>query len=114
MHGGTVVLPVMCLWFLRPKAVSTLQTGYHHIPASSQEKGQGVRLRTAMCPTALNPASLEGGPRSCHTSRGFGPRLPTREGSGAVMRHVAPEPLSLLARAPLLPRFLRLRTQPPC
>jgi hypothetical protein len=40
------------------KSVSTLQTGYHCVQASSQDKEQGVHLCAATCPTAPDLASL--------------------------------------------------------
>jgi hypothetical protein len=60
-----------------PRAtIGTLQTGYPRIPASSRDKGQGVHPRTAMHPTA-------------------------------------PDPASLLGKAPAPPRVLQLQTSPP-
>jgi hypothetical protein len=50
----------------------------------------------------------------CHVPHGSGPRLPTREGSGGATCPTAPDPISLLRRALVLPRAPRLRTPPPC
>jgi hypothetical protein len=47
-------------------------------------------------------------------SHGSGPRLPAREGSGVSTCHTALGPVSLLRRAPTLPRVPWLRTLPPC
>jgi hypothetical protein len=74
-----------------------------------------------LCPVALDPASLLGrasalpqvpwlrilppylgGLRRYHISHGFGSCLPTREGSGIVTCPTAPDPASLLGRAPAL------------
>jgi hypothetical protein len=78
----------------------------------------------AMCPTALNLASLsrrdpvlprisqlqtsppyQGGLRCCHVSYSFGPRLPIEEGSGAAMCPIALDRASLLRRASVLPHI---------
>jgi hypothetical protein len=53
------------------------------------------------------------GLRRCYMSRGSGPRLPAREGSGAATCTMAPNPASLLGRAPTPPRVPRHRTLPP-
>jgi hypothetical protein len=60
-----------------------------------------VLLRVARLRT-LPPYS--GGLWCCHMSRGSGPRLPTREGSGAATCPMTSDPTSLLGRAPVLPR----------
>jgi hypothetical protein len=54
-----------------------------------------------------------GGLRWCHTSRGSGPYLPAREGSGTTTRLMAPNHASLSRRAPELPSASRLWTPPP-
>jgi hypothetical protein len=42
-----------------------------------------------------------------------GPCLPTEAGSGAAMCPTAPDPASLLGRAPVLSRVAQLWTPPP-
>jgi hypothetical protein len=88
--------------------IGTLQTGYPRVPISSQDKGQSVYLRITTCSVALDPTSLHrralvlsriprlwtlppyrGGLRRCHTSCGFGARLPAQEGSSVVTRPAA-------------------------
>jgi hypothetical protein len=87
----------------------------------------------AMYPMALDPASLLGrapvlphvlrlqilhpysrGLRRCHMSHGCRSCLPAREGSGTATCPAAPDPVSLLGRAPTLLRVLRHQTPPPC
>jgi hypothetical protein len=48
----------------------------------------------------------------CHIPYTSGPCLPARW-APALPRHMAPNPASLLGRAPVLPRILWLRTSPP-
>jgi hypothetical protein len=91
-----------------------------------------VHLRTAMCPVPPDPTSLprrapvlpraprlrtpppySGGLWCCHMSHSSRPRLPAREGSSATMCNTAPEPVSLLRRAPVLPCGPQLWTLPP-
>jgi hypothetical protein len=86
----------------------------------------------AMCPTASDPSSLLkrapelpcvpwlwilppcSGELWCyHMSCGSGSFLPTREGTGIATCPVAPNPASLLTRAPTLPRIPRHQTSPP-
>jgi hypothetical protein len=86
-----------------------------------------------MCPMALDPASLlgrapalpcaprhrilpsnSGGLRRCHVSHGTRSRLPARDGSTAAMWPTAPDPASLLGRAPVLPCVPRHQILPPC
>jgi hypothetical protein len=81
-----------------------------------------MHLCTAMCPVALDPASrlrrapalpraprlwtlslCSGGLQCCHMSHDSGPCLPIEAGSGAAMCPMAPDPASLLRRAPMLP-----------
>jgi hypothetical protein len=47
------------------------------------------------------------GLRRCYVSRGSGPRLPAREGSGAATCTIAPDPTSRLGRAPMPSRVPR-------
>jgi hypothetical protein len=54
-----------------------------------------------------------GGLRHRYTSRGSGPRLPAREGSGAIMCSMAPDSVSSPGRALAPPHIPRLRTSPP-
>jgi hypothetical protein len=87
------------------------------------QEGSGAATR----PAALDPASLlgraptlprvpqlwilppySGGIWCCHTSRGSGSCLSTQEGSGATTHPVAPNPASLLERAPVLSHVPRL------
>jgi hypothetical protein len=53
------------------------------------------------------------GLRHRYTSRGSGPCLPAREGSGAVMCSMAPDSVSPLGRALAPPHIPRLWTPPP-
>jgi hypothetical protein len=55
-----------------------------------------------------------GGLRCCHVSHGSRLRLPTRKGSGAATCHTAPDPVSQLGRALVLPCAPRLWTLPLC
>jgi hypothetical protein len=50
----------------------------------------------------------------CHMPCGSGPCLPTKAGSNATTCPSAPDPASLLRRAPALPRVPQLWTPPPC
>jgi hypothetical protein len=86
-------------------------------PCLAAREGSGA----ATCHTALNPAFLIGrasvlpcvtwfwtpppclGEFQCrHVSHSFGPHLPTQEGSGAATCPTAPDPASLLRKAPVL------------
>jgi hypothetical protein len=86
-------------------------------PCLPIEAGSGA----ATCPTAPDLASLLGrapvlsrvtrlqtpppyseGLRCCYVSHSSGPRLPTREGSGAAMCPTTLDPTSLLGRASTL------------
>jgi hypothetical protein len=91
-------------------AVGTLQTGYPHIQASSQDKEQGVQPRTAICPTT---------PELTYQPR-WAPRLPhvqwlrsppDREVSDAATCTIAPDPLGGLrcATCPMAPDPTSLR-----
>jgi hypothetical protein len=112
--------------------VGTLQIGYPHIQASSEDKEQNVRPRAATCLAAPNPASLprwvltlprvlrlwtsaryRGGLRRCHVSHGPGPHQPTQEGFGAAMCPMAPGLASLPRRALTLSRVTWLQTPRP-
>jgi hypothetical protein len=87
--------------------------------------------RITMCRTALDPASIgrasvlpcvtrlqtmpscSGGLRCCHVPHSSGLRLPAGGGGGgggsdSATCHMAPDPASLLGRAPVLPRAPRL------
>jgi hypothetical protein len=55
-------------------------------------------------PWLRTPPPYSGGLRCCHVSHSFGPRLPAQEGSGATTCPTAPNPASLLGRAPILSR----------
>jgi hypothetical protein len=116
-----------------PRAtVGTLQTGYLCIQASRQGKKQGVHPHATMCPTSLDPAFLLAwalvlpcvsrhrtpppcwrGLQCCHVSYSSGSRFSAEAGFGAVMCPLAPDPASLLERAPALPCVLWLQTLPP-
>jgi hypothetical protein len=73
--------------------VDTLQTEYPYIQALSQDREWGVH---------------------CHVSCSTGPCLLVKVGSEAGTCLVAPVPVSLLGRALVPLRVLRLRTLPPC
>jgi hypothetical protein len=98
-------------------------------PCLPAREGSGA----ATCPMTPDPASLlgrapalprvlrhrtpppcSGGLRRCHVSHDTGPRLLTREGSGAAMCPTASDPASLLGRTPTLPRVPWHRILPPC
>jgi hypothetical protein len=59
-----------------------------------------------------SPCSV--GLQCCQVFRDSRSCLPAQEGSGAATCPVAPDPASLLRRAPTLPRVLRHRPPPPC
>jgi hypothetical protein len=48
----------------------------------------------------------------CHVSRGTGPDRSVREGLGGIMRLMAPDPSSLLGRAPVPPHVPRPQILP--
>jgi hypothetical protein len=50
----------------------------------------------------------------CHVPCGSGPYLPTEVGSSAATCHTAPDPASLLTRAPVHLCVPPLQTMPPC
>jgi hypothetical protein len=52
--------------------------------------------------------------RRCHVSHGSGSCLFARDGSGAATYPAAPDPASLLERAPALPHVPQHKTSPPC
>jgi hypothetical protein len=116
-----VVLTSFSIW-ANDNVVGTLQTGYPHIQALSQDKRQGVRLHTAMWPAVSDPTTqhrraavlsrvlpLQTPPPStkglwsCCVFRSFGPRLLAQEGSGAAMHPAAPDPASPCGRASVRP-----------
>jgi hypothetical protein len=110
------------------KFESKTRKTYCHMPYNAgsclpAREGFGV----VTCPTALDPASIlrsapmlpcvsrlwilppcSGGLRRCHVSRGSRSCLPAREGSVATTCPTAPDPASLLKRAPTLPHVPRL------
>jgi hypothetical protein len=113
-------------------SVSTLQTGYHCVQASSQDKEQGVHLCAATCPIALDLASLLRrapalprvprlwasppwwcGLRRYHVSRGSGLRLLGEVVSDSTSCSTAPDSTSLLRWAPVLPHPLSFRPRFP-
>jgi hypothetical protein len=64
-------------------------------------------------PRLQTPPPCSGGFQSCHVSHGSKPRLPAREGSDAATCLTAPDPVSLLERAPVLLHVTWLRTRLP-
>jgi hypothetical protein len=106
---------------------------YCHMPyiiGSCHPAREGTNA--AMCPMALDPASLlvralvlprvmwlwilppySGGLWCYHVSRGSRSCLPTQEGSSAAMSPMTLDPASLLRRAPVLPHVPRHWTLPP-
>jgi hypothetical protein len=90
-----------------------LQIGYSYIQASSQDKSGTYFHAPSRAMQYRTPPPYQGGLWRYHMSSGSRPRLRTREGSCAATCAVASDPISLLERAPALPRVLRLRTRPP-
>jgi hypothetical protein len=90
-----------------------LQIRYSYVQASSQDKSRTYFHALSHAMQYRTPPPYQGGLWRYHLSSGSRPRLPTREGSGATTCAVTSDPVSLLERAPALPRVLRLRTQPP-
>jgi hypothetical protein len=68
-----------------------------------------AKTRSRACIRALPHATT-----SCHVSRGSRPHLLARKSSGTATSPTAPDPASLLGRAPMLPCVSRLTTLPPC
>jgi hypothetical protein len=64
-------------------------------------------------PRLQTPPPCSGGFQSCHVSHGSKPRLPAREGSDAATCLTAPDPVSLLERAPVLLHVTWLWTRLP-
>jgi hypothetical protein len=96
-----VLLCVPWLWTLPPcsgglRRCHASYSSKHYLPTKAS-------FGAATCPSALNPASLNSGPR-----------LPAQEGSDAATCPSAPDPASLLGRAPALPRVPWLRILPLC
>jgi hypothetical protein len=112
--------------------IGILQTGYHSVHASSQDKEHDVHPRAATCPAALDPVSLprwaptlprtpqlqtsppcRGGLQRHHVSHSPGPCLPNEEGSDAAACPMTLDLTSQPRRAPALPHVPQLRTPPP-
>jgi hypothetical protein len=87
--------------------VGILQTSTSHTAFESEDVLPHVLQHWIMPP-------YSGGLHRYHVSHGFGSCLRAREGSDAVMCLVAPDPASLLERAPVLPRVPRHRILPLC
>jgi hypothetical protein len=65
-------------------------------------------------PRLRTPPPYSEGLQCCHVSHVFRPCLPAQEGSGARICPMAPNPTSLLGRAPMLPHVSWIQTLPPC
>jgi hypothetical protein len=67
-----------------------------HLPAQRA-------LALPRAPRLRTPPPCSRGLQRCHVPRGSGSRFPIREGSGTATCPVAPDPTSLIGRAPALP-----------
>jgi hypothetical protein len=84
-----------------------LDTSAYKLQAKTKRRVCIYALPCALCLRTLPPC--RGGLQCYHVPHGSGPRLPTQEGYGAATCHTAPDPASLLGKAPVLPCATQLR-----
>jgi hypothetical protein len=99
----------------RPRQGEGCASAHCHVPMAPDPASLLRRAPAQPCaPRLRTPPPCSGGLRYYHVSHSSGPCLPDREGSGAATCRTAPDPASLLGRAPMLPRAPQLRTPHPC